>query len=136
IPGDFSGHFLNVRYASLEGPEIDRSKHPHSTWLEKRQVIDDPYWLAAVEADNAAEDNKPLLREYANIVYAQLLEKYNRTMGMGFFPRSRTATDELRALFVRSLGNYSSAGGGGVLSCGGSFLRVAPSSDAPVGRRA
>ncbi|MDP3640454.1 MAG: hypothetical protein Q8R53_04630 [Nanoarchaeota archaeon] len=124
IPKNFSGNFLNVRYASLEGPEIDRSTHPHSNWLEKSQFIDDPYWLAA------AEDDKLLLREYADIVYAQLLEKYNRTTGMGFFPRGRTNTDELRALFVRYLNYNSYAGGSNDLNYYGSFLRVAPSSSA------
>ncbi|MDP3640319.1 MAG: hypothetical protein Q8R53_03910, partial [Nanoarchaeota archaeon] len=75
--------------------------------------------------------------EYADIVYAQLLETYNRTMGMGFFSRGKTNTDELRALFVHDLNCDSNAGGSGGLNYGGSFLRVAPSSsEAPAGRRA
>lgn len=121
IAPDFTDSFLNVPYASLEGPEIDRSKHLHSTLLEKSQVIDDPYWLATIEED------QPLLKEYADIVYAQLLEKYNRTTGMGFFPRSRTAQDELRALLVHDLGGSSDASGFNGLDYYGSFLRVAPS---------
>ncbi|MBI1968914.1 hypothetical protein HYS49_03310 [Candidatus Woesearchaeota archaeon] len=124
IAPDFTGSFLNVLYASLEGPEIDRSKHPHSQWLEKSKLIDDPYWLAAVEED------KPLLREYADIVYAQLLEKYSRTTGMGFFSRAKTNTDELRALFVLDLDNDSVAFGYLNLDGSGSFLRVAQSSSA------
>ncbi len=130
-PG-FSDNFLGVSYASLDGYELDRSRHPHSAQLAKDSVIADPYWLAAVEED---ED---LLKEYADIVFALLLENYDLTNGMGFYPRSRTATDELRALFVHDLDDSSNAVGDDILYGDGSFLRVAPSSssDAPAGRRA
>ena len=130
IAPDFSDGFLAVSYASLDGYELDRSRHPHGSSLEKSQVIDDPYWLAAVEED---ED---LLKEYADIVFSLLLKKYDLTKGMGFFLRSWTTTDELRALFVENLFDNSVAYGNNNLNLCCSFLRVAPSSDAPAGRRA
>ena len=130
IAPDFSDGFLAVPYASLDGYELDRSQHAHSTQLEKDKVLADPYWLAAVEEDEV------LLKKYTDIVFSLLLEKYDLTKGMGFFPRRRTTTDELRALFVRSLDDDSGANGDISLYNGGSFLRVAPSSDAPAGRRA
>src|SRR3989344_1996022 len=120
IAPDFSDGFLAVPYASLDGYELDRSQHAHSTQLEKDKVLADPYWLAAVEEDEV------LLKKYTDIVFSLLLEKYDLTKGMGFFPRRRTTTDELRALFVRSLDDDSGANGDISLYNGGSFLPVAP----------
>ena len=81
-------------------------------------VINPPAWKAAVGDD-------ALLREYASIVFPLLQTKYNRDTGMAFFVVQKPNEDQLRALFVDSLDNGSSADGDDNLDSSGSFLRVA-----------
>ncbi len=125
----FNESFLPINYDSLGGEELDRSVGKYNVLLTRNEVIDHPAWLAAVEHD------KTLLKEYADIVFAQLQEKYQRNTGMRFWIRDTTATDELHALLVHYLDCYSDAGGYNSLSYNGSFLLVAPSG-APQAQRA
>lgn len=120
IDANFRDHYLAVDYTSLDGEELDRSKGKYNELLTETEVIEHPAWLAAVNGDKA------LLKEYAGIVFAQLKERYKRDTGMIFWIRDTTATDELRALFVYNLDNYSSAYGNISLNKYGSFLLVAP----------
>ena len=129
IDSSFKEHYVAVDYASIDGMEIDRSKGKYNLLLTQEEVIVHPAWLAAVEED------KELLKDYADIVFTQLKEKYQRDTGMRFWVRDTTQEDELRALFVDKL-NYSSDASGinNLYDCG-SFLLVAPS-DSPKAQRA
>jgi len=120
IPSGFNDPFFPVNYANIEGFELDRSEAKYGELLTKDQVLNHPAWQAAVE------DDKNLLKEYCDIVFSQLMEKYSRDNGMRFWVRSTTENDELRALFVSILNNNSYAYGISNLGNNGSFLRVAP----------
>ncbi len=118
IAPDFNEGFIPCDFDSLPGVLFDSSKGKYNTWLSKANVLKHPAWNAAVEEDAL------LLAAYAEIIFAQLERKYNRTEGMAFWARQNTDTDELRMLFVNDLSNDSYASGSG-LDNGGSFLRVA-----------
>lgn len=121
IPSEFKEAFLEINYDSIDGIELDSSKNKYNDLLTLSKVKSHPAWITTVEEDTV------LLSEYANIVFGLLKEKYKRTNGMGFFVRSNTKTDELRALFVSNIDDYSYAVGNYSLNNGGSFLLVAPS---------
>ena len=128
IDKDFKEGFLQVDYDFIDSVELDSSDAKYRTSLSLSKVKSHPAWLAAVENDNV------LLSEYADIIFNLLEEKYKRKDGMRFWVRSNTETDELRALWVYYLYNYSFANGNYILNINGSFLLVAPSSVAPKAR--
>ncbi|MEK6951013.1 MAG: hypothetical protein AABX13_04795 [Nanoarchaeota archaeon] len=68
------------------------------------------------------------MRSYRNIIWDVYAQQYGTRPDklMGFYVRQNTEQDELRALFVRNLGNGSSAGSESNLGDDCSFLRVAP----------
>jgi len=116
IPENFNQSYIKVDYDQMGGVELDRKDAIYNAQLTKKQIETHPAWRAAVEDDLA------LLKEYRNIVFA---EKKTKT-AMGFWLQSEIAEDQLRALFVNGLDDYSDAYGDGNLDSGGSFLRVAP----------
>jgi len=120
IDKDFDDAFLTVGYESIEGIKLISEGGTYNKSLSKRQVLEHEAWQTTVEED------KSLLKEYCDIVFAQLKERYNIEKGMGFYVVSETDEDQLRALFVFSLDSNSYASGSGSLSVSGSFLRVAP----------
>ena len=130
IDKEFKEAFLPVNYDFIDSVELDSSDAKYGTLLTPSQAKSHPAWLAAVENDNV------LLSEYADIVFSLLKEKYKRKDGMGFWVRSNTETDELRALWVSNLNFNSVAIGINFLNYIGSFLLVAPSSVAPKARDA
>ena len=119
ISPDFADPFIKARYSLLSGEELDSAKGIYNTPLTKAQTMVHPGWLAAMKGDAT------LLRTYANIVFAELKTRYRRDTGMGFYVRQNTDKDELRALYVDNLTDYSDAGGSNYLNLHGSFLRVA-----------
>ena len=121
IPSEFNQQFMQIDYDSIDCIEFDSSDAKYITSLSLSKIKSHPAWLAAVEGDVT------LLSEYSDIVFSLLKEKYNGTNGMGFYVRSNTGTDELRALWVDYLYGYSGASGDYSLNNGGSFLLVAPS---------
>ena len=128
IPSEFNSEFIQIDYNSIDGIELDSNDAQYGALLTPSQAKSHPAWLAAVEEDTA------LLSEYADIVFSLLKEKYKRKDGMGFWVRSNTETDELRALWVSNLNFNSVAIGINFLNYIGSFLLVAPSSVAPKAR--
>ena len=114
--------FLAVPYAAhTSGVELDFSARgvKYNTLLTQSKVQAHPAWRAAVE------DDVPLLHTYSAIVFSLLKQKFNRDTGMEFYVCQNPDTDELRALIVISLVNYSNAIGYDVLNVRGSSLRVA-----------
>ncbi|MFH1456325.1 MAG: hypothetical protein ABIF40_05250 [archaeon] len=114
IDKDFNKFFLPVNYANLTGTELDSSQNKYNTLLTKQEVLNHPAWLTAVE------DDKNLLKAYANIIFSEKQE--NKLMR--FWVRQNTVEDELRALFVDSLNVISNAGGIDDLISGARFLRL------------
>ena len=122
IKKSFNDAFLPVQYDNIVGVELDTGKGEYDRSLTKKEVVNHKAWLAAVE------DDKSLLKEYRDIVFAQLKTRYNLDTGMGFyFADVGEEDDELRALLVDNLSGSSSAFGSDSLLSGGSFLLVAPS---------
>ncbi|MDO8511034.1 MAG: hypothetical protein Q7S55_02610 [Nanoarchaeota archaeon] len=123
IPSDFRGSYLAVEYNNLKGEgvfELDYQKNGlFDRSLLKDNVLGNDGWRLAVQ-------DASLLKTYREIVFAQLKEKHNRDTGMRFYVRQNTDQDELRALFVRYLNNYSNAYGISDLYSNGSFLRGSP----------
>ena len=117
---DFKEDFIRAKYSNIPGTELDSEKGRYSEIMEKKDVLNHPGWLAAVEEDKA------LLNSYVNIIFTEL-EKYHRTAGMGFWVSQYIVTDELRALLVCHLISKSIADGSRNLNYGGSFLRRNPS---------
>ncbi|MFH1455977.1 MAG: hypothetical protein ABIF40_03440, partial [archaeon] len=68
----------------------------------------------------AVEDDKSLLKTYANIIFS---EKPKNKL-MCFWVRQNIEEDELRALFVDNLSNYSNANGSSSLYNFARFLRL------------
>ena len=120
IPEDFNDAFYPVTYSKLIGKELDSATDLYNQDLTLQQVLVHPAWITALE------DDKTLLKTYAKITFDLLKSKYSKESGMGFYIQSNTAKDELRALFVNSVGDGSNAGGDYDLSDGARFLRVAP----------
>lgn len=119
IPEGFNQYFLPVVYSAVSGAQLNSQKGKYNQLLKKGEVLKHRGWLASVE-------DKPLLKAYCDIVFNELKTKYGRDAGMSFYVKQNTATDELRALFVSSLINFSFAFGDYDLSSGGSFLLGSP----------
>ena len=113
IDSAFNEEYLPVDYSKLQGNELDSSKGTYDKGLTKEQVIEHESW-------NAAVGDKSLLKNYAEIVFN--VKKGNELMG--FYVRSNTGNDELRALCVGSLAGDSNAGDW-YLNGDARFLRVA-----------
>ncbi len=118
IPRNFDKTHLSINYQTIGTDtnfvELDRSKGKYGQGLTKKEVLEHPAWLAVVEEDDA------LLKAYADIVFAEK----GTDRAMWFWVLDRPNNDQLRALFVISIGDYSNAYGN--LYVNGSFLRVAP----------
>ena len=122
LPKGFNETFKEVDYNSLKGIELDGSNGTYNGLLTKAEILSHPAWRAAVEDDTL------LLVKYTDLIF-KLLPKQNKVMG--FYVRSNTAKDELRALAVGDLGGSSLADGNGGLDGRARFVRVNPSSKAP-----
>lgn len=120
IDNGFNSAFLPVDYSKFSGNELDSSMGVYNQDLSLSQVLVHPAWIAALE------DDKALLKEYAGITFNILKTKYSKEEGMGFYVRSDTTKDELRALYVNLIGSDSSAIGYDNLSDYARFLLVAP----------
>ena len=121
IDKNFNDYFLPINFSDLkDGKLLDSSKGKYNSLLGEAEVSNHPGWLAAVEED------KHLLKEYAEIVFSKLKEKYSTDKGMGFYVRKETDQDQLRALFVGNLIIDSLAYGINDLNNCGSFLRSSP----------
>ncbi len=115
-PSGFNDSFLPIDYDAVQGIVLDSSKGKYNQLLENRDILIHGGWLAAVEKDKA------LLKVYRDIMF----KGFKRDKAMGFYVRQNTEEDELRALFVHDLNNYSNANGDGNLIYDGSFLRGSP----------
>ena len=105
IDPPFSNYYISVNYDNLDGKELDLMKGRYGQLLTKEEVLSHPAWNAAVEHD------RYLLKAYTDIVFYELKEKYDRKNGMSFWIRSQPENDELRALFIDYLDDYSNANG-------------------------
>mgnify|MGYP001561733044 CR=1 FL=1 len=121
IPQDFNEAAISVGYDGLVGTELDRSEGKYNELLTKDEVLAHPAWQTALEGDVA------LLKAYRDIVFT---EKKGVDKLMRFWLVNNPDKDQLRALCVGSLDNYSVAGGNDDLDDNGSFLRGSPSSSA------
>jgi hypothetical protein len=119
IQRDFNQGFFPIDYDSVQGVELDFSQGKYRTLLTQQEVLEHPAWLAAVEGD------KDLLKVYSEIIFAERSGK-----NMGFWVWNQPSQDQLRALFVYSLG-YGSSADGSYLDYRGSFLRVVAPQRAP-----
>ena len=124
IASDFNEAFLPIVYDMItEGTELESSEGIYNVRITKAEIEVHVAWLEAVEQDVV------LLRNYRDIVFEELKERSSKKempeKAMGFWIRQDTPTDELRTLFVNSLGGSSGASGGSDLDGGGSFVRVA-----------
>ncbi|MFH0798481.1 MAG: hypothetical protein V1906_03660 [Candidatus Woesearchaeota archaeon] len=108
----FNDIYLPVDYSKLRGVELDRSQGKYNQLLTLKDAINHPAW-------NEAVTDKPLLNEYANLIFRLKIEN-----NMGFWVRQNASQDELRALYVDNLNNNSSADGYYSLDNGGRFVRA------------
>jgi hypothetical protein len=124
ITSDFADAFLPTLYNQIQGVELDSGKRgvKYGELLTETEVNGHEAWINAVGDD---QEGKDLLREYTGIVFSQLKRKYDQEYGMCFWVVQNPAKDQLRALYVSSLYNYSIAYGDSNLDSVGSFLRVA-----------
>ena len=118
----FANSFLQINYDHIEGVELDNKNGKYNNLFTQDEVLEQPAWRTAVDDDK-------LLKIYSKIVFDKL--KQDKAMGFGVEPNKET--DELRALWVNYLDNYSNAFGGSVLNGCGSFLLVAPSQKNSIG---
>ena len=124
LPKDFNSAHLPINYSSHPGIELDKTTGLYNQSLTKTEIMEHSGWLAAVE------DEKDLLKTYRDIVFYELQQRNkNKIMpekAMGFWLLNKPSDDQLRALFVGSLGSNSNANGNYDLDNGGSFLQVTP----------
>lgn len=94
---------ISADYDVLEGVELDSSDPDvkYNQSLTEAKVCEHPAWIAA------AGGNKDKLKKYARVWFS----KTRRKTGMGFYVRSDTVQDELRALVLTSDSSNSSANG-------------------------
>ena len=113
--------FLSGSYRGFTGIALDSSDGKYNTGLSKSEILVHPAWLACVN------DNKPLLKTYTDIVFAEYAKKYGKAEKlMGFYVRQNTDSDELRAVGVHYLGVDSDADGDWSLNFVGRFLLRSP----------
>ncbi len=125
IPAGFLEKFMPVEYAKIEGIELDSSTNArYNTSLRKKEIVEHPAWLAAVEED------KYLLKKYRDIVLKVYAVKRGETNHlMSFSLGGHPPTDELRSLFVNYIAHKSDAGckysmgRNDYLDVNGSFIR-------------
>lgn len=126
IARDFNEAFLPDSYASVKnGIKLNSSGRgkKYNQSLTKQEIENHEGWRTAV-------DDVALLRNHRDIVFSALAARNDGNMpdkAMGFYVRSNTDEDELRALFVSYLYYSSYADGSGILYNIGSFLRAAQS---------
>ena len=116
IDKDFNDSFKAVNYSSFKGKEFDSSKGVYNSLLSKSEFTDHEVYRFLYNNDTN------LMSAYWTIVHS--LKTQDNLMGL--WVRQNTDKDELRALYVNYLGNYSSAFGNGNLSNDARFLLVAP----------
>ena len=128
ISAKFNDAFLSVPYNSLSRIELDTSQGKWNTPLTPAEIVVHPGWLAAVEGD------KDFLEKYVRETFAAYAQRYQQAEKlMCFYVVTAPAEDQLRALYVYVLDDWSYAYGS-VLSDSGSFLRrVAPVVVSPAG---
>src|SRR3989344_3816256 len=128
ISATFNDAFLSVPYNSLSRIELDTSQGKWNTPLTPAEIVVHPGWLAAVEGD------KDFLEKYVRETFAAYAQRYQQAEKlMCFYVVTAPAEDQLRALYVYVLDDWSYAYGS-VLSDSGSFLRrVAPVVVSPAG---
>ncbi|MDP3734486.1 MAG: hypothetical protein Q8R37_04610 [Nanoarchaeota archaeon] len=115
INENFNNRFIPMDYDSLHGDgviKLNRNDGTYNRLLTQEQVLNQPAWNAAVEED------KLLLQEHTDIIFSQRKGK-----NMGFWLRTGVAENQLRALFVSILDDYSNAIGNYNLDNYGCFLR-------------
>jgi len=124
IDSTFAQGFLPVNYAKFSGVELDSSKGKYNQSITPDEILNHPVWLAVMEG------NKTLLKAYCDIVFHELGQRSANKQppggAMGFYVLQNTVEDQLRAVFVDLLDDFSSADGSNDLYYGGRFLRVAP----------
>ena len=103
---DFADGFLPVDYASFQGIKLDSN---NKTFARDA-------WMALLEG------RTDVYTEYLSVLKAAKGKK----VIPDFWKRQNTAADELRAVYVNNLDNYSNASGSNSLSNGGRFLRRSP----------
>jgi|GEM_PF-879683 len=123
IAKEFNQFFLPTNYGKIDGVELDSDSRvfgksaKYNSLLTKAEIVEHPAWLAVVDND------KVLLKNYTDIVFTAYAARHRATDKlMGFYVREKTATDELRALFVYDLFSYSYANGLNGLNLSGRFL--------------
>ncbi|MBW2993433.1 hypothetical protein KY317_02570 [Candidatus Woesearchaeota archaeon] len=103
---------LPVDYDSMAGVELDHDEARYDELLNKSKVLEHPAWITALE------DDKALLKNYADIVFD--LIKKNESMGFWVInkinknevgDKSKADKDELRVLCLDSIDNNSFAYG-------------------------
>ncbi len=121
IKANSTANFLPIDYSKISGIELDSSNAKYNNLLSESEIITHPAWIEALEKD------KTLLKEYRDITF-NILKKNNPNVAnaMGFYVKQNTTTDELRALYVRNVGNNSNASGNNILNDNARFLLVAP----------
>ena len=88
-------------YDALPGKEIRTVSLTTATPLTKRAVMNSPIWNAL------ARDDKALLREYTNLVFADAKQRFGYERNMGIFLSPTPATPYLLAWFVNRIDNRS-----------------------------
>ena len=112
IDKDFNERFLPCDYDALDGIELDTGKGKYNQLLSQDDVLAHPFW-------NAAVPDYPTLETYTNMVFTQKPGKRMR-----FWPRGDVTTNELRALVIFNMSNYSYANGNYSLNKDARLLRV------------
>ena len=123
IPNGFNQNSLQIDYSKIIGTKLDTSKAKYNQVLSQSEVIVHPAWIASV---GDTQHGRDILKAYSNIIF-NLLKNNNKTQGMGYWITTNPDSDQLRALFVNSIDDYSGAVGYDVLSNYARFLRVARS---------
>ncbi|MBU2590381.1 MAG: hypothetical protein KKB39_06490 [Nanoarchaeota archaeon] len=113
IASNFNSKYLPINYRGINSIELDSSQGVYNKLLTPEQILEHPAWNTAVQ-------DKSLLKTYTDLVF-KLNSGDER---MGFWVRQNTAKDELRALFVVNLDDYSFANGDYDLDSLAYFLRV------------
>jgi len=86
--------------------------------LSKEEVTTHPFWLALARGD------KHLLREYRDVVFAEIKRRYDGNEGMGVYLGSEQQQPSMRALFVGDLYYMSDALGSNDLSLNARLVGV------------
>ena len=88
-------------YTSLPGKEIRSATLTTGTPLAKRAAMNSPIWNAL------ARDDKALLREYTNLVFADAKQRFGYERNMGIYLSTTPETPALRAWVVDRINSRS-----------------------------